>query len=99
MSHAADSEITIVIADDHLMVREGLRSMLNAPRLRVIGEAGSGAEAVQKVLALKPSRLIYVSCDVATLARDARKIVDAGYAIISHYLLRNAVEGTGRNLI
>ena len=54
MSHRAEPEITVVIADDHLMVREGLRSMLNAPRLRVVGEAGSGEEAVQKVLALKP---------------------------------------------
>ncbi len=54
MSHEADTAITILIADDHLMVREGLRSMLNTPRLRVVGEAGSGEEAVQKVLALNP---------------------------------------------
>jgi 23S rRNA (uracil1939-C5)-methyltransferase len=38
-------------------------------------------EALGGVLNMKAPRLIYVSCDVATLARDARKIVDAGYAI------------------
>lgn len=54
MSHGAETDITIVIADDHLMVREGLRSMLNAPRLQVVGEAAGGEDAVQKVLALKP---------------------------------------------
>jgi 23S rRNA (uracil1939-C5)-methyltransferase len=42
---------------------------------------GMSPEALGGVLAMKPPRLIYVSCDVATLARDARKIVDAGYAI------------------
>lgn len=42
---------------------------------------GMSPEALHSVLGIKPSRLIYVSCDVATLARDARKIVDAGYAI------------------
>ena len=42
---------------------------------------GMSPEALQSVLGVKPSRLIYVSCDVATLARDARKIVDAGFAI------------------
>jgi 23S rRNA (uracil1939-C5)-methyltransferase len=42
---------------------------------------GMTKEALDATLGLKPARLIYVSCDVATLARDTRRIVDAGYAI------------------
>jgi 23S rRNA (uracil1939-C5)-methyltransferase len=42
---------------------------------------GMSRAALDVVLALKAPRLIYVSCDVATLARDARRIVDAGYTI------------------
>ena len=42
---------------------------------------GMSPEALAGVLGVLPARLIYVSCDVATLARDSRKIVDAGYAI------------------
>ncbi len=48
------ARITVLIADDHPMVREGLRSMLNVPDLTVIGEAGSGQEAVAQVEALNP---------------------------------------------
>jgi 23S rRNA (uracil1939-C5)-methyltransferase len=44
---------------------------------------GLSKDALDAMLRLNASRLIYVSCDVATLARDARRIVDAdeGYAI------------------
>jgi DNA-binding NarL/FixJ family response regulator len=50
----SQSEITLVIADDHPMVRAGLRSMLGASRIRVVGEAGSGEEAVQLVRSRHP---------------------------------------------
>jgi 23S rRNA (uracil1939-C5)-methyltransferase len=42
---------------------------------------GMTREALNGAIRLRASRLVYVSCDVATLARDARRIVDAGYSI------------------
>jgi 23S rRNA (uracil1939-C5)-methyltransferase len=44
---------------------------------------GMSKEALQGALALDARTVVYVSCDVATLARDARKWVDAGYRIAS----------------
>jgi 23S rRNA (uracil1939-C5)-methyltransferase len=42
---------------------------------------GMSREALDGVIRLRAARLVYVSCDVATLARDARRLLDAGYAI------------------
>jgi 23S rRNA (uracil1939-C5)-methyltransferase len=42
---------------------------------------GMSREALDGIVAHRPARAIYVSCDVATLARDARRLVDAGYAV------------------
>ena len=42
---------------------------------------GLSRDAVAGILALKPARLIYVSCDVATLARDTRTLLDRGYSL------------------
>ena len=40
---------------------------------------GLSKDAMAGTLVLRPSRLVYVSCDVATLARDARMLTDGGY--------------------
>jgi DNA-binding NarL/FixJ family response regulator len=48
------NEITLLIADDHPMVRAGLKSMLSDSRIRIVGEAGSGREALEMALKLKP---------------------------------------------
>jgi tRNA/tmRNA/rRNA uracil-C5-methylase (TrmA/RlmC/RlmD family) len=42
---------------------------------------GMSADALTRVLALAPGRLLYVSCDPPTLARDAALIVARGYAL------------------
>jgi len=44
---------------------------------------GLSKEAAAGVIRLEPGRLVYVSCDIATLARDARVLLDAGYRIAS----------------
>jgi len=50
---------TIVVADDHKIVREGLVKLLEArPDFTVIGEASDGEEAVQMVLEKQPDVVI-----------------------------------------
>jgi DNA-binding NarL/FixJ family response regulator len=48
-------QTSVFIADDHSLIREGLRSLLAAHAdIRVVGVAQSGLEAVREVLRLKP---------------------------------------------
>jgi DNA-binding NarL/FixJ family response regulator len=50
--------LRLVIADDHTMLREGLRRSLEARGIDVLGEAGDGAEAVRLALDLKPDVIL-----------------------------------------
>jgi DNA-binding NarL/FixJ family response regulator len=51
--------IRLLIVDDHPVVREGLRGMLDAdPGITVVGEAGSGDEAVARARELTPDVIL-----------------------------------------
>jgi 23S rRNA (uracil1939-C5)-methyltransferase len=43
--------------------------------------SGCGRQVMQRIAALRPGRLVYVACDPATLARDAKLITEAGYRL------------------
>lgn len=52
---APDDPLRILIADDHVLFRDGLRALLKAaPRLELVGEATTGDEAVAAAAELQP---------------------------------------------
>ena len=55
-----ESNIRVLIADDHTVVRKGLKSLLSAEKygINVIGEARNGQEAVEMALDLKPDVIL-----------------------------------------
>ncbi len=73
---------------------ESVESFLAAPdaaagvRTIVVDPPRTGVSAagLASLMALEAPRVVYVSCDPATLARDARKLLDAGYTL-------SAIEG------
>jgi 23S rRNA (uracil1939-C5)-methyltransferase len=67
----------------HAPVERALAGGLRRPETVVLDPPRTGAtpEALRGIIALAPARVVYVSCDVATLARDARGLVAAGYAL------------------
>ena len=79
------------LGQDHVELIEGdvatalsLLAELSPGSLLVLDppRAGAGAQVIAEIARLDPQRVAYVSCDPATLARDGRLLVDAGYNLV-----------------
>ena len=73
--------LTIVLerVEDYLRRSRGdvSTTILDPPR------TGVSSEALARLVERRSPRLVYVSCDPATMARDARKLLDGGYDLRS----------------
>ncbi len=50
----AQDAMTLIIADDHALFRDGLKSLLTARGLNVVGETANGVETVEAARRLRP---------------------------------------------
>lgn len=100
-SPSSRAPVRVLVVDDHPMVRAGLRSMLTDDEVEIVGEAGSGAEAVERAVALAPE-LVLLDVElpdmdgIETLTRLKARAPRAAVLIVSMHddpaLVRRAIE-------
>lgn len=68
--------VNILLADDHRMVREGIRCLLeNVPEFNIVGEAGDGYECINMVNKTKPN-IVLLDIDMPNMnGIDALRII------------------------
>jgi two-component system nitrate/nitrite response regulator NarL len=78
MTRASVSAIRVLIADDHAVVREGIRHVLSADEgFHVVGEAANGADAVSLARTLQPDVVVLdISMPVLSGLDATRRIRD-----------------------
>ncbi len=70
----SETNIRILVADDHAVVREGLRALIETePGMELVGEATDGVEAVQKARSWQPDVILL---DLVMPRKDGIKAID-----------------------
>ena len=82
------SEIRVLLAEDHLLMREGIRRLLQQEEgLVVVGEASDGEEAVKLASELKPDVIIMDVAMPKVNGIEATKAIKAQYPNIAVLVL------------
>jgi two-component system response regulator NreC len=78
--------IRVILADDHHLVRQGLRLVLEKERIEVLGEASDGLEAIRLIQELKPEIAVLdldmPGLDGLAVLREAARVSPQTRAII-----------------
>ena len=82
--------ISVLIVDDHAIVRSGLRTMLEGSDVDIVGEATNGGEALEQTLELKPDVVLldirmHKSDGLAALKEIREKSPETRVMILSTY--------------
>src|SRR5467141_2454030 len=73
-----DEEITLIVADDHPVWRDGVRADLERAGMRVIAEASNGGEAVERALEAMPDVILMdLRMPVVDGVEATRRIVES----------------------
>ena len=101
---AADVSIRVVIVDDHPMVREGLRRMLDDAGIDVVGEAGTAVDALRVVRELTPDVVLLdvelSDGDGLTALPELRRAApQASVLIVTMHSERALLQRFSRNLV
>jgi len=78
-AYATDLQVVVASVEDYLARRtpRAATILVDPPR------TGMSRKAMQSIVHARAERIVYVSCDPATMARDARRLVDGGYDLKS----------------
>lgn len=91
MTDAVTSVTTVLIVDDHPVVRSGMRTLLeNADGIQVVGEAADGAQALELAGRLRPDVVLSDlrlgdGIDGVGVARALRDVPDVAVLILTTY--------------
>ena len=87
--NAASIAVSTAVSTDghvsavHQSVEAFVAARHESPAVLIVDppRTGMSKEALRGAIGLRASTIVYVSCDVATLARDARQLIDASYSL------------------